>query len=112
MQEYPWPGNVRELCNIIERAVLLTKANRIKPKDIKSALARGRLSIADRNQIVIEIPPHGVSLESIEHSVVSQVLNMCQWNKSETAKFLRISRPRLRRIIESAGLEQNRRKSE
>ncbi|MBN2226954.1 MAG: sigma-54-dependent Fis family transcriptional regulator [candidate division Zixibacteria bacterium] len=109
MQEYPWPGNVRELCNVIERAVLLTKSNQIKPKDIKTALSRGRLSIADRNQIIIEIPSQGITLESIEHSVVSQVLNMFQWNKTETAKFLRISRPRLRRIIESAGLEQNRR---
>jgi len=110
MLDYPWPGNVRELCNIIERAVLLTKSNKIKLKDIKTALSRGRLSIADRNQIIIDIPAHGISLEAMEQHIVSQVLNMCQWNKTETAKFLRISRPRLRRIIESAGLEQNRRR--
>ncbi|MFN2499960.1 MAG: sigma-54-dependent transcriptional regulator, partial [Pyrinomonadaceae bacterium] len=31
---HTWPGNVRELQNVIERAVLLAKANRIEPVDL------------------------------------------------------------------------------
>ena len=110
MQEYEWPGNVRELCNVIERAVLLTKTETIRADDIRKALNRARISAADRQQIVIEIPPQGLTLQQIEQSAVKQVLNMCDWNKTEAAKFLGISRPRLRRIIENSGLEQNRRK--
>jgi len=110
MQRYKWPGNVRELCNIIERAVLLTRTDKIKYQDIKDALKKGRISASEREQIVIEIPPQGVSLKEIEQDVIKQVLNMCSWNKSEAAKFLKISRPRLRRILESIGVEQNRRK--
>jgi two-component system, NtrC family, response regulator AtoC len=34
LQAYEWPGNVRELENTIERAVVLTSASRIQPKDI------------------------------------------------------------------------------
>src|SRR4030081_1162513 len=31
---HPWPGNVRELQNVIERAVLLAKGERIEPVDL------------------------------------------------------------------------------
>src|SRR6195256_1993232 len=31
---HPWPGNVRELQNVIERAVLLAKGNKIEPFDL------------------------------------------------------------------------------
>ncbi len=31
---YPWPGNVRELRNVIERAVMLTKSDRVAQQDI------------------------------------------------------------------------------
>ncbi|MDH4157163.1 MAG: sigma-54 dependent transcriptional regulator [candidate division Zixibacteria bacterium] len=109
MQQYSWPGNVRELCNIVERAVLLAKTDTIELNDVKAALSKGRISASDRRQIVLEIPPQGLSLQEIEQNVVKQVLNVCGWNKSEAAKFLKISRPRLRRILEREGVEQNRR---
>ena len=111
MLEYHWPGNVRELCNVIERAVLLAKKERIEPDDIGVALKSGRITAGERRQITIDIPNQGVSLDDIEQQVVSHVLNMVEWNKSEAARFLGISRPRLRRIISAAGLEQNRREA-
>ncbi|MCP4686258.1 MAG: sigma-54-dependent Fis family transcriptional regulator [bacterium] len=109
--DYQWPGNVRELCNILERAVLLARGRKINPQDVRAAMKKGRLTCADRRQIVIEVPPQGVTLEEAEQLVVKHVLNMHNWNKSETARFLGISRPRLRRIIDSAGLEKNRRRT-
>jgi len=108
--EYQWPGNVRELCNIIERAVLLARGKRIKPEDVRAAMKKGRLTCGDRQQIVLDVPSQGMTLDQVEQQVVKQVLNMFSWNKSDTARFLGISRPRLRRIIEAAGFEQNRRK--
>lgn len=109
MTGYHWPGNIRELCNVIERAVLLSKGQSIDPQDIKLALKNGRMTIADRRQIIIDIPPQGITLDEVEQHVVKHVLNLHNWNKSETARYLGISRPRLRRLIDSAGLEQNRR---
>lgn len=110
MLAYHWPGNVRELCNVVERAVLLSRNGRIARSEINLALDNNRLNIEDRRQLTIDIPPQGIGLDDIEQQVVKQVLNRFDWNKTETAKFLRISRPRLRRIIQAAGLEQNRRK--
>lgn len=31
---YPWPGNVRELENVLERAVILARSDRIGPRDL------------------------------------------------------------------------------
>ena len=109
MPEYSWPGNVRELSNVIEQAVLLSRRRLIHLKDIKAALSNSRLTPADRRQIVIDVPPQGIPLSEVEQNVVLQVLNMCQWNKTEAARFLEISRPRLRRIIADTEVEQNRR---
>src|SRR5262249_53584089 len=40
LQEYAWPGNVRELRNVLERAVLLSRDERIGPGDLRFAFAR------------------------------------------------------------------------
>ncbi|RME19953.1 MAG: sigma-54-dependent Fis family transcriptional regulator [Candidatus Zixiibacteriota bacterium] len=110
MTAYAWPGNIRELCNVVERAVLLTHRDEITAKDIRSALKRGRITAAERRQLTIELPPQGVSLEDVQAQVIKRVLDMFNWNKTEAARYLQISRPRLRRIIQAAGLEQNRRR--
>ncbi len=34
LKAYSWPGNVRELRNVLERAVLLSGANELTPKDL------------------------------------------------------------------------------
>jgi len=99
MQKYNWPGNVRELCNVIERAVLLNNGNRIKKTDIKEVLDKKKMAPWSSNSLNIEIPATGKSLREIEQSIIRQVLARFAGNKSETAKFLGISRPRLRRII-------------
>ena len=111
LTHYHWPGNVRELCNVVERIVLLAQGRVLKTKSVREALKRGRIGAAERGQITIKLPPQGLPLQQIEESVVKHVLDLCKWNKSEAAKYLGISRPRLRRIIENAGLEQDRRKS-
>ncbi len=34
LNEYPWPGNIRELKNIVERAVIISSGDEIKPEDL------------------------------------------------------------------------------
>jgi len=109
LKAYHWPGNIRQLCNVIERAVLLNKSGVIDRDDLGLAIEKDRLTVGDRRRISIDIPPQGISLREIEIEVVKQVLHYCGWNRSRAAEYLGISRPRLRRLLELANLEQNRR---
>jgi len=110
LKSYNWPGNIRELCNVLERTTLLSKSNTINKKHISPALGKGRVTAAERQQFIVDIPPQGITLQQIEQSIVKQVLDMLNWNKTEAAKYLGISRPRLRRILDDSGLDRNRRK--
>jgi len=38
MQNYPWPGNIRELINSIERSVIITHNDTLKPADFSPAI--------------------------------------------------------------------------
>lgn len=109
LKHHSWPGNVREVSNVVERAILMTRDGRIKLSDIDVAVAEGRITIADRRQLTIDLSPFGTSLEDIECNVVIQVLNMVDWNRSKAAEFLKISRPKIRRILQKAGLDDKRR---
>lgn len=111
LKHHSWPGNIREVCNVVERAILLTRDKRIKLSDIDVAVTKSRITIADRKQMTIDLPPQGVPLEEIESNIVIQVLNMFDWNRTKAAKYLQISRPRLRRMIQKAGMEDDRRQN-
>lgn len=109
--EHEWPGNVRELRNVIERAVLLSTSDRITIKQIGGAVGNGRVTAKERRSITIDIPIQGISLKSIEKQVIAEILNIVDWNRSEVARILGISRGRLRRIMEENNLQADRRGS-
>lgn len=91
---------------------MLSKNQKIGLEDINIAVKDSRVSPADRRKLSIDLPHQGISLQEIEHSIIKQVLDMFNWNKSEAARYLSISRARLRRMIEAAGLEQTDAKPE
>jgi len=100
---HPWPGNVRELRNAIERAVLLCDNSKLQIKDFANLLNNIQKSISDENQ-VDEIPfnivrldvNYGVtSLRNVDKEYARRVLGKMGGNKTQTAKILGISRPKL-----------------
>ena len=89
---HSWPGNVRELQNVIERAVLLAKANKIEPVDLpfdNGSLPEGAAPGAEW-----DVPPN-MTLEDIERLVIERTLQRTGGNKQAAAKLLGIYRPRL-----------------
>ena len=86
LERYPWPGNVRELRNAMQRAVLLSQSELILPEHLP---ARVRAA-ADQP------PPPGLAsseqLDSIEREAILQALRKHEFNRTETAKALGISR--------------------
>jgi DNA-binding NtrC family response regulator len=56
--------------------------------------------VSSSRDILISIPPEGISLADAEKVLVMSVLKITGWNRSRAARILRISRPRLARKIE------------
>jgi len=89
---HPWPGNVRELQNVIERAVLLAKGERIEPVDLP--FDNGGSSSSSSPALSWDVPPN-MTLEDIEKFVIERTLQRTGGNKQKAANLLGIYRPRL-----------------
>jgi DNA-binding NtrC family response regulator len=89
---HQWPGNVRELQNVIERAVLLAKANKIEPVDLP--FENGSLPEGSAQAGGWDVPPN-MTLEEIEKLVIEKTLQRTNGNKQAAANLLGIYRPRL-----------------
>lgn len=89
-----WPGNVRELKNIIERTLLLTKGDQIKPEDFITAQVPG-------------ISPENSShtLDEMEKQMIISTIEECRGNLSKTAEKLGIGRATLYRKMEKHGIQ-------
>ncbi|RDV38965.1 sigma-54-dependent Fis family transcriptional regulator [Bradymonadaceae bacterium TMQ3] len=85
MEAYHWPGNVRELENVVERAVVLDRDEKIDVDDLPAQLVERP---AESRHITI---PLGTSLEEIEKRVLHETLKMTQGDKNLAAKLLGIA---------------------
>lgn len=93
LENYDWPGNVRELKNIIER-ILVLKGNKviIDEKDLPDELNKvpyENFSLSFKE-----------SVEQFEKGLILQALEKKQWNQSQSAKILNITRRILRYKME------------
>jgi len=86
LERYPWPGNVRELRNAMERAVLLSRSELILPEHLP---ARVR---AAAEQPAAAGAADSERLDEIERQAILQALQQHDFNRTETAKALGISR--------------------
>ena len=80
--KYPWPGNIRELDHTIEKAVILSNQKIIDTKDIL-------LNPVIPETLKIKNPR---TLDEIEKDAIIKALDNNNWNISEAAKELNISR--------------------
>jgi DNA-binding NtrC family response regulator len=87
LERYPWPGNVRELHNAMERAVLLSGGELILPEHLPARVQAAPASASG-------VPEGGDAhrLEEIERVAVLEALRKNNFNRTETAKALGISR--------------------
>ena len=87
LTRYRWPGNVRELRNAMERAALLSRGEVVLPEHlparvISAATESGTLPVATDTQ----------RLEEIEREAILKALRKNNYNRTETARELAISR--------------------
>jgi len=98
--QYEWPGNVRELENAVTRAALLARGGVLSSEDF--ALTPSATDSPER------ISQDKLELDAVERHHVRTVLDRTEGNKSEAARLLGISRPRLNRLIDRHGLAGRR----
>ncbi|MBI4513860.1 MAG: sigma-54-dependent Fis family transcriptional regulator [Gemmatimonadetes bacterium] len=96
-----WPGNVRELRNAIERAVLLSDGGAIMPEHLFPEPTGVSLA-PGRQQTGLPFP---APLREIEDAAATEMVKLCNGNKSAAARRLGISRTRLLRILDHANRE-------
>ncbi len=105
LRGYHWPGNVRELRNVMERAVLLCKADTVVPEDIVLGREEQHPWIWDIESMAL--PPEGFDfdkLRQLECHLLKQALDQTNSNQTKAARLLNLSRDRLRYRLQKHGL--------
>jgi len=99
LQGYFWPGNVRELKSAVERIALLWDDSEIKPEHLTFLTAPNHAYLPPKKPLHaalspgdVTLPYTGFELNTWILDLVSKALDKHHGNKTETAKYLGISR--------------------
>ena len=101
LMRYQWPGNVRELENLIERAVVLSRGDRIDLADLPESIvpqAYGENQSAD-------VTPRPRSLKEAEREMIIHTLEETSGNRTHAAEILGISRRTLQLKLKVYGIK-------
>lgn len=88
---YGFPGNVRELENIVERAVILEKTDRIRAESLPQSIALFAVETIATDRVK--------TLDELTREYAGKVLEHVEQNKARAAALLGISRTSLWRIL-------------
>mgnify|MGYP001443773846 FL=1 len=94
MSNYNWPGNVRELRNIVERAVLLSEDEFIRPSDLPLEISCQRGSDEIDKIKMLDL----MDLDKLIKLYTEKALVECG-SMTHAAKALNITRQRVKRIL-------------
>jgi len=104
---YSWPGNVRELENELERVIALYDG----PSRIVSGMLSGRVtdeaSDARLDVNILYDAPLSRAVSYLEENIVKKTLVQTNWNKSQTARQLGLSRQGLVNKIKRYGIRRD-----
>jgi len=96
LKRHRWPGNVRELRNVMEQAVLMSAGPVVESVDLNwLPAASGTSPVA---------APASATLEQVEREALVTALETSQWNVSQAARLLGITRDTLRYRIDKHGI--------
>ena len=93
LMECPWPGNVRELKHVLERAVILSEGKYIRRNDLVVEdfhIPSEKPKETSTSQLNAEMLAN--SKDHLESNYIMEVLEACQWNRTEAANRMGISR--------------------
>ncbi len=105
LQSYHWPGNIRELRNFIERLVIMTPGQVIRPRDLPVDFQRN-LQTAPSSNNAYQISSLKEARTVFEREYLLGKLEECSWNISLTAQRIGIERSHLHRKMKTLGIKE------
>ncbi|MBL7825917.1 MAG: sigma-54-dependent Fis family transcriptional regulator [Saprospiraceae bacterium] len=91
MVRYPWPGNIRELQHAVERAVIMSKNDKLQPEDFFFREGKSLGGNADWPTM---------NLDDMEKQLIMKALEKYHGNITEAAQELGLTRASLYRRLE------------
>jgi nitrogen regulation protein NR(I) len=122
LQAQSWPGNVRELENAVRRAMLLARPFPVSVDHVQQLLSRDRKPVAVSAQThsayVSELLArtqrgelewaYGRMLAELEAELFSQAIQLAQGNQAKAARWLGVTRLKMREKLMELGLHPGR----
>ena len=117
LEEYHYPGNIRELENILEGAASICENDTIETWDLNLATVTLHqqsdgipAKTDDTPRHSVHMTPRGEKplsdyLEQIERTEIISVLKQTLWNRTETARILKITQRQLRYRMTKLGIK-------
>ena len=101
LRGYDWPGNIRELENAIERAVVLSGATEIEPRDLPIA----QTSMEEDSEGAAD-SSYRLAVLNFKRELLRSALLKADGNQTRTAEALGLQRTYLSRLLRELGLRE------
>ena len=113
--EHSWPGNVRELQNAIERALMICREDEIQVAHLPPAVIKGKSAGVEPVEMApASNGPHQSNgrnlveaVEAFERSLILDALEKSDWNKTQAARHLGVTRRILSYKVTTLGLDRD-----
>jgi two-component system, NtrC family, nitrogen regulation response regulator NtrX len=105
LQSYHWPGNIRELRNFVERLVIMTPGQIIRPEDLPRDFQQN-LQSSSSSSDPYQLPSLKEARSGFEREYLVRKLEECSWNISVTAQQIGIERSHLHRKMKALGIRE------
>jgi DNA-binding NtrC family response regulator len=126
LQSQPWPGNVRELENVVRQALLLARPFAISLEHVRQVLAKAHKPLAIESQThaayVAELlarvqrgEEHNAypkMMADLEPELFTQAIRLAQGNQAKAARWLGVTRLKMREKLTQLGLHPSNENSE